>query len=81
MKLIACLFPGHNQSQRLRPRKQPVRGHQRLGLGDEAIQLGGETVGELGSVGWSPAAGACAAQRHRRYTREQRWSLIYGASW
>jgi glycine cleavage system aminomethyltransferase T/glycine/D-amino acid oxidase-like deaminating enzyme len=27
--------------------------------GGEAIQIGGETVGELGSVGWSPVAGAC----------------------
>ena len=27
--------------------------------GGEAIQLGGDNVGELRSVGWSPAAGAC----------------------
>ena len=27
--------------------------------GGEAIQLDGDTVGELSSVGWSPAAGAC----------------------
>jgi 4-methylaminobutanoate oxidase (formaldehyde-forming) len=29
--------------------------------GGEAIALGGETVGELSSVGWSPKAGACVA--------------------
>jgi len=29
--------------------------------GGESIVLGGETVGELSSVGWSPLAGACVA--------------------
>jgi 4-methylaminobutanoate oxidase (formaldehyde-forming) len=29
--------------------------------GGEAIMLGGQTVGEISSVGWSPLAGACVA--------------------
>ena len=29
--------------------------------GGEAIVLGGQTVGEISSVGWSPLAGACVA--------------------
>ncbi|HSC01610.1 MAG TPA: FAD-dependent oxidoreductase, partial [Burkholderiaceae bacterium] len=40
--------------------------------GGEAIHLGGEPVGELASVGWSPAAGACAALGYVRGTAAQR---------
>jgi glycine cleavage system aminomethyltransferase T/glycine/D-amino acid oxidase-like deaminating enzyme len=34
--------------------------------GGEAIRLGGESVGELSSVGWSPLAGACVALGYLR---------------
>ena len=34
--------------------------------GGEAITIGGETVGELSSVGWSPRAGACVGLGYAR---------------
>ncbi len=34
--------------------------------GGEAIVIDGHTVGERGSVGWSPKAGACAGLGHVR---------------
>ena len=40
--------------------------------GGEALQIDGETVGELSSAGWSPAAGACVALGYVRGAAAQR---------
>ncbi len=40
----------------------------RRAWGGEPLLLEGATVGELGSVGWGPLAGACVALAYRRGT-------------